>query len=216
MSDDNNIIREVEEEVRQDDYKRLWNKYKKYILSIIIISLTVVTSVNLFKLNKEKKIKKQSELFFQASEYINNEEYETAKEILRKINNSQTSGYSDLSFLYLIDLVNNKKINLDLKELIVEKDSLFYGLITLQRFNAQINNDISSIENISDIVDLAKPSSSWKYLAHELLSAYYLKKNDTDKALQSLKTIVDSKDSSEFIRERTKTIIETIKKDEKK
>ena len=36
--------------------------------------------------------------------------------ILKEINYSQTTGYSDLSFLYILDLVNKKKISLDNKK----------------------------------------------------------------------------------------------------
>ena len=61
MSDDQNLIKEVDEEVRQDDYKRIWNRYKKYIFISITILLTLVISINVYKLNKEKKIEKQSE-----------------------------------------------------------------------------------------------------------------------------------------------------------
>ena len=212
MSDDQNLIKEVDEEVRQDDYKRIWNRYKKYIFISITILLTLVISINVYKFNKEKKIEKQSELFFQATLYIELEDYQNAKRILKEINFSQTTGYSDLSFLYLVDLVNKKKISLDLNDLKVKKNSLFYGLITLQKFNNEINSNIENIDNIEEIINLSKPSSNWKYYAHELLSSYYLKKNDPDNALQSLNIIINSEDSGEFIQERAKTVAEMIKK----
>jgi len=215
MSDDQNLIKEVEEEVRQDDYKRIWDRYKKYIFLLIIISLSLVSGFNFLKYNKEKKIEKQSELFFQATQHIENKDYENAKEILKDINNLQIGGYSDLSFLYILDLVNKKKISLDLDDLEVKKDSKFYGLITLQKFNNEINSNVDGINNLNEIIDLSKPSSIWKYHAHELLSSYYLKKNDIDNALDSLNIIINSEDSGEFIRERAKTITEMIKKKNK-
>ena len=212
MSDDQNLIKEVDEEIRQDNYKRAWSKYKKYFFISVTILLILVALINFFKYNKEKKIEEQSELFYQATQYINQDDYQNAEKILKKINYSQTTGYSDLSFLYLIDLVNKKKISLDLNDLKVKKNSLFYGLIKLQKFNNEIDLNIENIDNINEIINLSKPSSNWKYLAHELLSSYYLKKNNSENALQSLNAIVNSKDSSEYIRERAKTIIEMIKK----
>ena len=215
MSDDQNLIKEIEEEVRQDDYKKIWDRYKKYIFLLIIISLTLVSGFNFLKYNKEKKIEKQSELFFQAIQHIENKDYENAKKILKDINNSQIGGYSDLSFLYILDLVNKKKISLDLDDLEVKKDSKFYGLITLQKFNNEINSNVDDIDNLNDLINLSKPSSIWKYHAHELLSSYYLKKNDIDNALDSLNIIINSEDSGEFIRERAKTIAEMINKKNK-
>jgi len=212
MSDEQNLIKEVDEEVRQDNYKRIWNKYKKYIFISIIILLTLVISINVYKFNKEKKIEKQSELFFQAIHYIEEEDYQNAKEILKEINNSKTTGYSDLSFLYILDLVNKQEISLDLNDIKIKKNSIFFELIILQKFNNQINSNIDDIDNIDEIVNLSKPSSNWKYLAHELLSSYYLKKNDKDNALQSLYVIINSDDSGELVRERAKTLVEMIKK----
>jgi len=211
MTDDQYLIKEIDEEVKQDDYKKIWNKYKKYIFILIITLLIFVTSINIFKYNKEKKIEKQSELFFQATQYIEREKYQNAKKILIEINNDQESGYSDLAFLYILDLVNKKKISLDLNNLKVRKKSIFYALITLQKFNNEINSNIEKISNVNEIIDLSKPSSSWKYIAHELLSSYYLKQNDFDNAIQSLNVIINSEDSGEFIRERARTVIEMIK-----
>ncbi|PPR32739.1 MAG: hypothetical protein CFH27_01031 [Alphaproteobacteria bacterium MarineAlpha6_Bin5] len=212
MSEDHNLIKEIEEEVKQDEYKNLWNKYKIYIFISVIFILFTVGSLNFFKYKKEQLAEKQSELFFQATQFIEDEEYSKAKEILKEINKSKNNGYSELSFLYLIDLVEKKKINLDFDDLEVNKNSIFYGLIILQKFNNEINSNIENINNLNEIKDLAKPSSDWSYLANELLSSYYIKKNDFEKAIQSLSFIIDSEDSSEYIKERAKTLVEMIKK----
>ena len=212
MSEDHNLIKEIEEEVKQDEYKNLWNKYKIYIFISVIFILFTVGSLNFFKYKKEQLAEKQSELFFQATQFIEDEEYSKAKEILKEINKSKNNGYSELSFLYLIDLVEKKKINLDFDDLEVNKNIIFYGLIILQKFNNEINSNIENINNLSEIKDLAKPSSDWSYLANELLSSYYIKKNDFEKAIQSLSFIIDSEDSSEYIKERAKTLVEMIKK----
>ena len=196
MSEDHNLIKEIEEEVKQDEYKNLWNKYKIYIFISVIFILFTVGSLNFFKYKKEQLAEKQSELFFQATQFIEDEEYSKAKEILKEINKSKNNGYSELSFLYLIDLVEKKKINLDFDDLEVNKNSIFYGLIILQKFNNEINSNIENINNLNEIKDLAKPSSDWSYLANELLSSYYIKKNDFEKAIQSLSFIIDSEDSS--------------------
>ena len=212
MSEDHNLIKEIEEEVKQDEYKNLWNKYKIYIFISVIFILFTVGSLNFFKYKKEQLAEKQSELFFQATQFIEDEEYSKAKEILKEINKSKNNGYSELSFLYLIDLVEKKKINIDFDDLEVNKNSIFYGLIILQKFNNEINSNIENINNLNEIKDLAKPSSDWSYLANELLSSYYIKKNDFEKAIQSLSFIIDSEDSSEYIKERAKTLVEMIKK----
>ena len=51
MSEDHNLIKEIEEEVKQDEYKNLWNKYKIYIFISVIFILFTVGSLNFFKYN---------------------------------------------------------------------------------------------------------------------------------------------------------------------
>ena len=82
----------------------------------------------------------------------------------------------------------------------------------MQKFNHKINSDLKSINDEKKIINIANSSSNWKYLAYELLGSYYLKKNENDKALQSLNAIIDADDSKQFIKERAKTLVEIIKK----
>jgi len=212
MTDEQNLIKEVNEEVRQDNYKRIWNKYKKYIISLIVIVLVIVSAININNYSKEKKINKQSELFFQALDNIEKNNYAEAYKILLDINQSQVSGFSDLSSFYILDLINKEHVPLNFEDLKINKKSFFYGLIILQKFNNQINFEIENINNIYEIFDLSKPSSIWKFFAHELLASYYIKKNDTNSALQSINTILSSDEPSELMKERAKTLKETIER----
>tara|TARA_Y100000590_G_scaffold395284_1_gene475149 strand:+ start:551 stop:1192 length:642 start_codon:yes stop_codon:yes gene_type:complete len=212
MTDEQNLIKEVNEEVRQDNYKRIWNKYKKYIISLIVIVLVIVSAININNYSKEKKINKQSELFFQALDNIEKKNYAEAYKILLDINQSQVSGFSDLSSFYILDLINKEHVPLNFEDLKINKKSFFYGLIILQKFNNQINFEIENINNINEIIDLSKPSSIWKFFAHELLASYYIKKNDTNSALQSINTILSSDEPSELMKERAKTLKETIER----
>ena len=212
MTDEQNLIKEVNEEVRQDNYKRIWNKYKKYIISLIVIVLVIVSAININNYSKEKKINKQSELFFQALDNIEKKNYAEAYKILLDINQSQVSGFSDLSSFYILDLINKEHVPLNFEDLKINKKSFFYGLIILQKFNNQINFEIENINNINEIINLSKPSSIWKFFAHELLASYYIKKNDANSALQSINTILSSDEPSELMKERAKTLKETIER----
>ncbi len=209
---DQNFIKEINEEVRQDDLKNVWKKYRKFIISFIVLILFSVGSINFLDSLNEKKVKKQSELFFEAIEYIEQEDYENAQSLLKDINNSKIKGFSDLSYLYLIDLINKKKISTDLAKINLDKKSLFYDLIILQEFNNYLNSDYKNKPNIEEIIKISKPSSNWSFIANELLASYYLKNKDIDNAKQSLNYIIDSKDSSDFIKERAKTILEMIER----
>ena len=37
MGEEENLIKEINEEIKQDNYKKLWNKYGKYLIGLLII-----------------------------------------------------------------------------------------------------------------------------------------------------------------------------------
>ena len=87
MSDEKNLIKEINDEIRQDNYQRIWDKYKKYIFIFISLLLVSVASINFYKNYKVKKIEEQSELFFQSIEYIEEEDYTSLSKSIEDFDN---------------------------------------------------------------------------------------------------------------------------------
>ena len=86
--------------------------------------------------------------------------------------------------------------------------------LTSKRLPGKTLKPILGIPMIELLNIISKPSSNWSFIANELLASYYLKKNDLDSAKQSLNYIMESKDSSDFIKERARTILEMIERKE--
>ena len=42
MGEEENLIKEINEEIKQDNYKKLWNKYGKYLIGLLIIIIFLV------------------------------------------------------------------------------------------------------------------------------------------------------------------------------
>ena len=49
------IFDEVSEDLRKDQYKQIWSKYKKYIISFIVIFIASISVFKLIKFYQEKK-----------------------------------------------------------------------------------------------------------------------------------------------------------------
>ena len=108
VTEEENLIKEVDEEIKQDDYKRLWKKYGKYLISSFILIILLVSLGTTYKNYKIKKTEELSQLYFNALEKIENENYEEAEKILTEIYNDK-GGYSDLSVLQQLYLNNKQK-----------------------------------------------------------------------------------------------------------
>jgi len=211
MNEEENLIKEVNEEIQQDDYKKLWNKYGKYLISLFIIIILTVSSGTIYKNYRISKIEKESILYFEALELIKNENFVDAQKILKRINDSKSSGYSMLSALQILDLENKGKNEFNSKNLNIDKNPFFENYYILQKFSQNLEKNKDDI-SINKIINISQPGSPWRFSAHELLAAYYLKKNDLNNAIQSLNTIIEDDEVPIFAKERAILLFESLKK----
>lgn len=211
MNEEENLIKEVNEEIQQDDYKKLWNKYGKYLISLFIIIILTVSSGTIYKNYRISKIEKESILYFEALELIKNENFVDAQKILKRINDSKSSGYSMLSALQILDLENKGKNEFNSKNLNIDKNPFFENYYILQKFSQNLEKNKDDI-SINKIIKISQPGSPWRFSAHELLAAYYLKKNDLNNAIQSLNTIIEDDEVPIFAKERAILLFESLKK----
>ncbi len=67
MSDNNDaIFREVDDEVRQDEYKKLWDRYGKQIAMVAVLFITAVAAFQGWQYLQQKQAEDASAIFFDA------------------------------------------------------------------------------------------------------------------------------------------------------
>ena len=135
MSEEENLVKEINKEIKQDEYKKLWKKYGNYFIGSCLIIILFISSITMYKNYRTNMIEKQSELYFEAIEFVKNENYPEAEKILNKISNSKNSGYSDLSALQITHLKNKGKANIDIKNISINKNPFLKDYFVLQKFN---------------------------------------------------------------------------------
>ena len=98
------IFDEVSEDLRKDQYKQIWQKYKKVIIAfftILIISLLTFKYVEYYNLQKQIKI---SNLYLQGLQEIRDKKYKKAENTFKKIISESHDGYVLLSYFKLADI----------------------------------------------------------------------------------------------------------------
>ena len=209
VTEEENLIKEVDEEIKQDDYKRLWKKYGKYLISSFILIILLVSLGTTYKNYKIKKTEELSQLYFNALEKIENEDYVEAEKILTEIYNAK-GGYSDLSVLQQFYLNNKQNKDHNIKNDKLNKNIFLKDYFILQIFNKNLSLEKNNI-SIDEIVRISRPNSPWRFTAHELLTSYYLKNNDTNNAIQSLNAIIEDESSPISMKERALLILKSLK-----
>ena len=69
------IFDEVSEDLRKDQYKQIWLKYKKLIISLIIIFILSVLAFKYIEYYQEKKKTEIAILYFDGINEIKNKNY---------------------------------------------------------------------------------------------------------------------------------------------
>ena len=98
------IFDEVSEDLRKDQYKQIWSKYKKFIISFICIFVFSIITFKYIEYYQEKKNIEIATLYFDGLEEINNKNFEKAETIFNKILENDHFGYAVLASFKLATL----------------------------------------------------------------------------------------------------------------
>ena len=103
------IFDEVSEDLRKDQYKQIWLKYKKIIISFVCIFVLSVAAFKYIEHYQEKKKIEMATLYFDGLKKLKIKTMIKLKIYLRKLLKSADLGYSTLSYFKLAYINLNKK-----------------------------------------------------------------------------------------------------------
>ena len=103
------IFDEVSEDLRKDQYKQIWLKYKKFIISFIFIFVVSISAFKYIEYYQGKKRLEIAALYFDGVQEIENKNLEKAEVIFKKIIENADLGYTVLSYFKLANINFNKK-----------------------------------------------------------------------------------------------------------
>ena len=206
------IFDEVSEDLRKDQYKQIWSKYKKYIISFIVIFIASISVFKLIKFYQEKKKIEIATLYFDGVQEIKNNNYENAEAIFKKIIENGGEGYTVLSYFKLANINFNKK---DFQSM----ESNYNKIISLENINKaykeyalllKITNS-PNIEN-DEKIKLLKPfltsPSEFQPIASELEILYLIENKKMKSAEIKLEELLKQKNISNNQKNRLNIINE--------
>ena len=103
------IFDEVSEDLRKDQYKQIWFKYKKFIISFVLIVVFSIVAFKLIEFYQEKKKIETATLYFDGLQEIKNKNYEKAEVLFKKLIEDANEGYTVLSYFKLANINLIKK-----------------------------------------------------------------------------------------------------------
>ena len=206
------IFDEVSEDLRKDQYKHIWLKYKKFIISFIIIFTLSVITFKYLEHYQEKKKTEIAILYFEGIKEIKNKNYKKAEVIFNKIVEEADYGYSALSYFKLANINLIKKDFQSMEKYydkIIKLDNINkaykdYALILKVTNSTNINND----DKIKSLKPILTSPSEFQPIASEFEILYLIENKKIKTAKIKLDKLMKQKNISNNQKNRLNTIDE--------
>ena len=206
------IFDEVSEDLRKDQYKQIWIKYKKFIIFFVLIFVLSVVTFKLVETYQEKKKIEIATLYFDGLQEIKNKNYEKAEVLFKKLIKDADKGYAVLSYFKLANINLNKK---DFRSMEMYYDKIMsldninkaykdYALILKITNSPNIKND----DKINSLKPFLASPSQFQPIASELEILYLIKNKKIKTAKIKLDNLLKQNNISNNQRNRLSTIDE--------
>ncbi len=205
------FIREVDEELKEEKYAKLWKKIAPYVISLALGIILFTTSIVGWDSYIENSKQKLGDDFTAAVELIKEEDIDTALIALERITDKSSDGYVTLSKMKKAAILINKEniegglsIYLDLENTAI--DQSFRDMATI----LYVLNALDYVEPLKLLEKINKLSidSPWKFSALELKGFIFFKNNDLSRANQIFQEIIDMGNAPSTLSSRARDMIE--------
>ncbi len=177
--EDDGLIREVEEELRREQYEKLWKQYGTYILAVAVAIVVAVGGYNYWQYARLKAAEDNGVQFAKAVDLFQRGKKADAEKVMQKLANDGAGGYRALAGLKLAgDIAASGKT----VKAVAAFDKLAgdTDLDLLMRQVAQLRAAMLRLgtadwtEMQNRLNDLVVETSPWRFSARELrgLAAY--------------------------------------------
>jgi len=212
------IFREIDEELRQERYERLWRSYGKYLIGIgaaLVITLLGWKSWDYYIVNARQA---QSIEFSNAEELLQRGQKIEAAALFAKLAEQASGGYRALSRFHqaalradsgdtigalpLYDaLAKDDRLDQTLREAAV----IFFVML-------QVDDGTKDAATLYErLGPLMKTANAWRNAANELAGLIALRSGDRKLAIKHFQAIADDVDAPRGIRTRAVQVIAVIK-----
>lgn len=171
---------------KKSKFRKLYDANKLLIFSTLFVLIIASISFSFYTASKEKKQILLADNFITAKFYLQNNERDKGRKILKEIILANNRTYSTLSLFLILDenlvddqkeisnlfdhLLANNKFEQEVKNLIIFKKTLF------------LSNFASELEMVENIKPLINTNTLWKPHALLLLGDYFVSKKQYLKA----------------------------------
>lgn len=208
---DENLFREVDEELRRDQLKKLWEQYGTYFVAAAALLVVGVGGNQWWQGRRIAAAEAAGAKFEDALDLVQTGKMEDAKKSLSAIADGRRDAYATLARLTLAeeDAKSGKSAEAATAYESVAKDApdqLLKDFARLQYVALKIDSaDFTEVKN--RLNDLIGDKSPWRYMARELWGVAALRAGNVDEARQVLAPLSADPRAPSAVRERAEAMM---------
>jgi hypothetical protein len=194
----------IDSNTRNEKIKKFFINYKKLLISILVLVITLLISYFIFEEFNEKKKLKISDQYNQIVTEHSKDNKQITSNALVELVNKKDPTYSPLSLYFIIDnqlITEKSKVN-KLFDVVIEDVSLqkeIKNLITYKKalFNA---DDIGENELLKILNPIINSESVWKSHALYLIAEYFFHKGEKQKSIEFFNQIISLENANQELK----------------
>lgn len=216
-TNDDPLMREIEDELRQEQLHKLWNAYGKYIIGIAVAVVVVVAGYQGWQAYDRSVRLSSTDSLINASELIDQGQTQAAQDSLAKLEKDGAGGIKLLAELRSAGLT---AANGDHAGAAAAYNKIagntsapvsFRDLATLMGAVHAFDADPGNAEKaLSQLLPLTAPNNVWRHTAREISAMAALQLGQTDKAREFLKSITLDAQAPSSVRSRAEELLQAI------
>lgn len=209
------FIREIDEELKNEQLKRIWEKYGLFIILFVAAAVTAAVSFESFKAWQDKRNQSFSDTYAYALNLQNQGRYAESLEVLDKLEKSGKAVYSNIAEI--------QKANIFIEQNKIEEAiAVLENVVNAKDFNPQIKQiaiiklasyklDYAPSQEIQELLEpLVKENGVWTNIAKELLAMLAIRDNDIEGAQTLYQEISVAANTPETLKARAQDMLNVI------
>ena len=164
------IFREIQEDVRREQIKKLWQAYGSYVIALVVLIFIGLGAWQLWQRHQKSENEKAA-LAFTAAQRITNPQQ--AANAFADMTTNAPAGYKELARLSEANAMyaaGQRKDAIDLYKQIADKNNGTVGAVARLRAGWGLADDANRADLAKLLAPLDRPGSAWRELAEEVLA----------------------------------------------
>ena len=208
-----NLFNEIDEDLRQDKLKTLWNKYRAAVFTFVIVITLGLTSSEFYQYWSTSKEKNSGLIFSEIIDNIIQGDIQLAQDNIDKLSNEGTKNYKSYALVLKSDLLLSQGNLIEVEKIYDEiidttNNSLLKNLAILKLSYIKVDN--YSFDQMNQELGDLLGDKTLGLFAHEILAMSAYRNEVYDKGIASLEIILSDERTTNSMFDRAQMMLKVL------